>query len=123
MFPIGAGRFRAYAAYLAAAHPALSGARDADRFIEMSLTAGASPDWFRNAVCVGPLASFNAPDCWAPHPYRDGVVLIGDAAAASDPVWGSGLSLTLRDVRVLRDHLLANTDWHAAATGVRSGAR
>jgi 2-polyprenyl-6-methoxyphenol hydroxylase-like FAD-dependent oxidoreductase len=115
VFPIGAGRFRAYAAYLAAAHPTLSGVRDADRFIEMSLTAGASPDWFRDAVCVGPLASFNAPDCWAPHPYRDDVVLIGDAAAASDPVWGSGLSLTLRDARVLRDHLLANADWRAAA--------
>ena len=116
VFPIGAGRYRAYVAYLAAAHSPLSGARDADRFIEMSLAVGASPDWFRDAVCIGPLASFNAPDCWAPQPYRCGVALIGDAAAASDPVWGSGLSLTLRDVRVLRDHLLASSDWHAAAT-------
>jgi menaquinone-9 beta-reductase len=116
VFPIGNGRFRAYVAYLAAAHPALSGARDADRFIAMSLAAGASPDWFRDAVCIGPLASFNAPDCWAARPYRNGVVLIGDAAAASDPVWGSGLSLTLRDVRVLRDCLLASSDWRSAAT-------
>ena len=115
VFPIGAGRYRAYAAYLAAVHPALSGSRDADRFVDMSLAAGASPDWFRDAVCIGPLASFNAPDCWASHPYRNGVALIGDSAAASDPVWGSGLSLTLRDVRVLRDHLIASSDWNAAA--------
>jgi len=115
VFPIGAGRFRAYVAYLASAHAPLSGARDADRFLSMSLSVGASPDWFRDATIVGPLASFNAPDVWAPRPYRDGVVLIGDAAAASDPVWGSGLSLTLRDVRVLRDCLLANPDWRSQA--------
>jgi 2-polyprenyl-6-methoxyphenol hydroxylase-like FAD-dependent oxidoreductase len=49
------------------------------------------------------------------HPYRDGVVLVGDAAAASDPSWGCGLSLTLRDVRVLRDQLLMTDDWETAA--------
>jgi hypothetical protein len=38
----------------------------------------------------------------------------GDAAAASDPTWAQGLSLTLRDVRVLRDQLLMNDDWEAA---------
>jgi len=102
VFPIGGGRFRAYVAYLAAAHPSLAGARDVGRFVDMSVAVGGAADWFRGGECIGPLASFNAPDCWAPRPYRSGVVLIGDAAAASDPVWGSGLSLTLRDVRVLR---------------------
>jgi 2-polyprenyl-6-methoxyphenol hydroxylase-like FAD-dependent oxidoreductase len=43
-----------------------------------------------------------------PHPYRRGVALVGDAAAVSDPSWGQGLSMTLRDVRVLRDQLLAS---------------
>jgi len=47
------------------------------------------------------------------HPYRDGVALIGDAAASSDPTWGQGLSLTIRDARVLRDALLAHHDWNA----------
>jgi menaquinone-9 beta-reductase len=41
--------------------------------------------------------------------------IIGDAAAASDPAWGQGLSLTLRDVRVLRDSLLADEKWELAA--------
>ncbi len=29
--------------------------------------------------------------------------------------WGCRLSLTLRDIRVLRDRLLADTDWDRAA--------
>jgi 2-polyprenyl-6-methoxyphenol hydroxylase-like FAD-dependent oxidoreductase len=42
------------------------------------------------------------------------VVLIGDAAGASDPIWGQGLSLTCRDARVLTDFLRENQDWAAA---------
>lgn len=41
--------------------------------------------------------------------------MIGDAAGASDPTFGQGLSLTLRDVRVLRDALLDDDDWRRAA--------
>jgi 2-polyprenyl-6-methoxyphenol hydroxylase-like FAD-dependent oxidoreductase len=61
------------------------------------------------------LASFDVADRWVDHPYCNGVVLVGDSAAASDPSFGCGLSLTFRDVRVLRDHLVANDDWDAAA--------
>jgi 2-polyprenyl-6-methoxyphenol hydroxylase-like FAD-dependent oxidoreductase len=63
---------------------------------------------------MGPLATFDGAESWVEHPYKDGVVLLGDAAATSDPTWGQGLSLTLRDVRVLRDHLLAHADWEVA---------
>jgi 2-polyprenyl-6-methoxyphenol hydroxylase-like FAD-dependent oxidoreductase len=48
-------------------------------------------------------------------PYREGIALIGDAAATSDPTWGQGLSLALRDARVLTDFLRADDDWDAAA--------
>jgi 2-polyprenyl-6-methoxyphenol hydroxylase-like FAD-dependent oxidoreductase len=41
-------------------------------------------------------------------------VLIGDAAATSDPSWGRGLSLTVRDVRVLRDFLIRHENWDEA---------
>jgi 2-polyprenyl-6-methoxyphenol hydroxylase-like FAD-dependent oxidoreductase len=40
--------------------------------------------------------------------------LIGDAAASNDPSFGEGLSLTVRDVRVLRDQLLTHADWNKA---------
>ena len=53
-------------------------------------------------------------DSWLDHAYKDGIALIGDAAATSDPTWGQGLSLTLRDASVLRNALL---------TGARLGCR
>ncbi len=40
--------------------------------------------------------------------------MIGDAAATSDPAWGQGLALTVRDVRVLRDALLSHANWDEA---------
>jgi len=42
------------------------------------------------------------------------VVLIGDAAGASDQIWGLGLSLTCRDMRVLTSFLRESQDWAAA---------
>ena len=65
---------------------------------------------------VGPLASFNGAAYWVPQPYKQGVALIGDAAASSDPVWGEGLSLALQDVRILSDKLSADPQWSSAAT-------
>jgi 2-polyprenyl-6-methoxyphenol hydroxylase-like FAD-dependent oxidoreductase len=115
IFPIGQRRFRAYVVFPHEASRALSGAGDTARFIELSVATGASASWFEPATVIGPLASFNAPDTWVERPYRDGIALVGDAAAASDPSFGCGLSLTLRDTRVLRDRLLAMDDWAAAA--------
>jgi len=43
-----------------------------------------------------------------------GVVLIGDAAGHNDPIIGQGTSITLRDVRIVRDILRAG-DWREAA--------
>lgn len=61
------------------------------------------------------MAAFEGADSWVDYPYREGVALIGDAAASCDPSWGCGLSLTLRDVRTLRDRLLTSDDWDTAA--------
>jgi menaquinone-9 beta-reductase len=115
IFPVGQGRFRAYVVFRHDSHRPLRSAEDEAQFIELSVATGASPAWFAPGAVIGPLASFNAPDTWVERPYRDGVVLVGDAAAASDPSFGCGLSLTLRDVRVLRDRLLETEDWGAAA--------
>jgi menaquinone-9 beta-reductase len=69
---------------------------------------------FHAARVAGPLATFDGAASWVAHPYHHGVALVGDAAGAGDPSWGQGLSLTLRDVRVLRDALLESDDWDAA---------
>jgi menaquinone-9 beta-reductase len=104
-------------AYLIHPHGApyrLQNQRELTRFVEESVKV-APAEFYTGASPVGPLASFNAADTWVDHPYRDGIALIGDAAAASDPTYGQGMSLTLRDARVLRDYLAGTEDWDAAA--------
>jgi 2-polyprenyl-6-methoxyphenol hydroxylase-like FAD-dependent oxidoreductase len=117
--PLGGGRFRSYAAWFAPPgedRRHLSGRRALGELVARSVAAGAPAAWFARAEAAGPLASFEGADHWVPHPYRDGVALVGDAAAVSDPSFGSGLSLALRDARVLRDRLLAPGagDWDTA---------
>lgn len=114
LFPQRSGKVRAYLCYPTAWGEQLSADKDVRRFIDWSIEAGAPEDYFANAIPVGPLASFKSASTWVERPYRDGVALVGDAAGATDPMWGQGLSLTLRDVRVLRDHLLMEEDWDEA---------
>ena len=78
------------------------------------MRAGAGRELYSEEKARGPLATYHGADHWVEHPYKAGVALIGDAAASSDPTWGEGMSLTLRDVRVLRDALLSTDDWDTA---------
>jgi 2-polyprenyl-6-methoxyphenol hydroxylase-like FAD-dependent oxidoreductase len=114
VFPQGGGRVRNYFCFHAGSQPRLQGAGDVQKFIEACTTAGVDPAFYEGAKIAGPLATFDGAEAWVSNPYRDGVALMGDAAAASDPSWGQGVSQTLRDARVLRDHLLASQDWDAA---------
>ena len=43
-------------------------------------------------------------------------MLIGDAAGWNDPIIGQGLSITMRDMRVVSEMLKASDDWSAAAS-------
>jgi 2-polyprenyl-6-methoxyphenol hydroxylase-like FAD-dependent oxidoreductase len=114
--PLGNGRFRCYAGfYQQPGRHRLSGSKAVAEFINESVAAGMPAEWFIGAQIAGPLASFDCADTWVPHPYQEGIALLGDAAACSDPSFGCGLSLVLRDVRVLSNLLLAETDWDAAA--------
>jgi len=114
LFPQGGGRVRAYVGYHKDAGPPPAGAQDLGRFVDESCRAGVDSAWYEHVRPAGPLAMFSGADSWVEHPYRDGVALVGDAAATSDPTWGQGMSLTLRDVRLLRDALSAGDDWDAA---------
>ncbi|MGO9877666.1 MAG: FAD-dependent oxidoreductase [Acidimicrobiia bacterium] len=55
---------------------------------------------------AGPVATYPGDDTWTAAPYTNGVVLIGDAAGHNDPILGQGLSIALRDVRMVRDLIL-----------------
>ncbi len=112
--PVGRGRSRTYVAYQEGAEFRLQGNENVSRFIAEAKRADSVAAYYDGARAIGPLASFRCGDFWVDHPYKDGIALIGDAAATSDPAFGQGLSLTVRDVRVLRDHLLETDDWDAA---------
>jgi 2-polyprenyl-6-methoxyphenol hydroxylase-like FAD-dependent oxidoreductase len=114
IFPQGKGRVRGYFCYYKDARSRIQGDSAFADFVESCKRTGADPGWYAGAKAAGPLASFEGADTKVKHPYRDGVALIGDAAATSDPSWGQGLSMTVRDARVLRDKLLAHEDWDAA---------
>ena len=113
MFPQGNGRARFYFG-ARSTEPGMAGEKGMPRFIEESVKAGMPQEYFDGAKPAGPLATFSGADSWVERPYRDGVALIGDAAAQSDQTWGQGMAMTLRDVRILRDALLSSDDWDAA---------
>jgi 2-polyprenyl-6-methoxyphenol hydroxylase-like FAD-dependent oxidoreductase len=115
LIPQAGGRFRAYLTYPKTMGCRLQGESMLSQFV-LESAKGYAPlaDYLAHAKSVGPLASFDASDKWVKHPYRDGVVLVGDAAATTDPTYGQGLSFALRAARVLRDELTNNPDWDAA---------
>jgi len=55
---------------------------------------------------AGPCATYPGDDTWTDAPFADGVVLIGDAAGHNDPIVGQGLSIAMRDARIVRDLIL-----------------
>lgn len=115
LIPQAGGQFRAYFVYPKTMGYRLQGESMLSQFIRES-ARGYAPiaDYCADAKSVGPLASFDVSDNWVEHPYRDGVALVGDAAATTDPTYGQGLSFALRAARVLRDELTKSSDWDAA---------
>jgi 2-polyprenyl-6-methoxyphenol hydroxylase-like FAD-dependent oxidoreductase len=113
--PLGKQRVRTYFMSRKTADSRhLSGKTQISEFLTACRATGAPEEWFNRATVIGPLGQFNGADHWVEHPVRKGVVLVGDAASASDPCYGCGLSLTLLSIRQLRDCLLASEDWGAA---------
>src|SRR6185312_13278633 len=113
VLPIGNGLMRGYIMYPTAQIERLQGTADVPRFVDESIKSGLDSEFFAGARAVGPLASFDMTETWVEHPYRDGVALLGDAAGSSDPTFGQGLSVTLRDVRLLSENLRASDDWES----------
>jgi menaquinone-9 beta-reductase len=110
------GNFRVYLLHHMDALPKrLSGERDFPVVMNHLREIGIPVSWLERLTPHGIFATFDGAHRWITNPVRDNCVLIGDAAAASDPVWGNGLSRTLRDVRLLRNSLLETKDWSRAA--------
>lgn len=110
------GNFRVYLLHHKDALPRrLSGERDFSAVMRHFHQIGIPEPWLERLTPHGIFATFDGAHRWITNPTRGNCVLIGDAAAASDPVWGNGLSRTLRDVRLLRGRLLESGNWSKAA--------
>lgn len=69
---------------------------------------------FAAAEPAGPCAFYPMNDSWTDRPHVPGAVLVGDAAGWNDPIIGQGLSIALRDVRIVTDLLRSDPDWSDA---------
>jgi 2-polyprenyl-6-methoxyphenol hydroxylase-like FAD-dependent oxidoreductase len=114
LFPQGNGYARAYLFEPGASPSRFLGKDGFARFMEALVRAGVPPAALTTARAAGPLAAFAADDSWIRHPASNCIALVGDAAGISDPTWGMGTSLILRDARVLSELLTSRTDWRAA---------
>jgi menaquinone-9 beta-reductase len=115
LVPQAEDRFRAYLGYPTDGSFTLQGPDKLGPFLAESQKVGPMfGDVYARVNALGPLAAFDAGYTWVDHPYRDGVALIGEAAGTSDPTFGQGMSLTLRDARVLRDALFGHSDCNQA---------
>jgi 2-polyprenyl-6-methoxyphenol hydroxylase-like FAD-dependent oxidoreductase len=113
--PLGNQRARMYFVYVSAlGDRKLSGKDKVPAFLEACRATSAPGRWFDGVDVIGPLAEFEGADQSVPSPSKRGLALIGDAAAATDPSWGCGLSKTMVDVDTLATCLAESDDWDEA---------
>jgi 2-polyprenyl-6-methoxyphenol hydroxylase-like FAD-dependent oxidoreductase len=107
MFHQGGSRARVYLCPGLAGQHRFSGRQGTKRFL--AACAISCYPWGQQVAAgtpAGPVATYPGDDTWTAAPYADGVVLIGDAAGHNDPIIGQGLSIALRDARMVRDLVL-----------------
>ena len=107
VFHQGVGRARVYLCPGLSGQHRFSGPNGTQKFLgACALSCYPWSDNVASATPVGPCATYPGDDTWTATPYTEGVVLIGDAAGHNDPIVGQGLSIALRDARMVRDIVL-----------------
>jgi menaquinone-9 beta-reductase len=107
MFHQGGGRARLYICSGLSGQHRFAGRDSTQRFLDAW-----NPRCYQFSANVGkglpagPCATYPGDDTWTATPFADGVVLLGDAAGHHDPILGQGLSIALRDARIVRDLIL-----------------
>lgn len=111
-FPQGGGLVRLYLGYSYERKDFLAGEGAEQRFLDaFRLRSVPGSDALANATPISECHSYPNHDTWTDEPFVEGLVLIGDAAGHNDPILGQGLSITLRDVRIVAEALQACDDW------------
>ncbi len=107
VFPQTGSRVRLYACYGLDGHQRFTGpGREQNLLAAFHLRCLPLGDAISQGTPIGPFHSVSNEDHWVDDPVTPGVVLLGDAAGYNDPITGQGLSIALRDVRILRDLIL-----------------
>lgn len=117
-FPQGGGRVRLYLGFGFERRRWLAGDDGPQRFVESFDTfhAVAGREALAGATPVSPCAVYANEATWLDDPVGvEGVVFVGDAAGWDDPITGQGLSISLRDVRVVTELLLGCATWDRAS--------
>lgn len=115
VYPQGDGHGRVYVFIPGAAAEDFHGAEGFERLVELAIESGVPAEVVGNAKQEGPLAAFEASDAWIRTPYRDGLAVVGDAAGVSDPTWGMGIALALKDASTLARTISESGDPQFAA--------
>jgi 2-polyprenyl-6-methoxyphenol hydroxylase-like FAD-dependent oxidoreductase len=108
ILPQGGDRLRLYLCYDFADKSAYAGAQRRQKLIDTFAGLACLPQasMFAASRPIGPFNSFSNEDHWIDDPTAPGVVLAGDAAGHNDPIIGQGLSIALRDARLLSEIIL-----------------
>ena len=115
-FPQGHGRVRLYLGFALDRPRFLAGREGPQRFIDAFALDCLPFDTLHRAQPVSPCATYPNESSWVEDPVTvPGVALVADAAGWDDPITGQGLSISLRDTRVLGELLRASDDWSPAA--------
>ena len=116
VFPQSPSRARLYICYGLEQKRRFAGADAQARFLDaFRLKTLPGSEFIVKGTPAGPCPSYGNEDTWTEVPFAPGVVLVGDAAGHNDPIIGQGLSITYRDVRMVRDLMLENREWTPAA--------
>jgi 2-polyprenyl-6-methoxyphenol hydroxylase-like FAD-dependent oxidoreductase len=116
VFPRAGARARLYLLHDAAQKGRFAGPDRQARFLEaFQFRCIPNSEMFGRATPSDVCAFYPMNDAWTGCPVVPGAALIGDAAGWTDPVIGQGLSIALRDARMVWDVLRAGTEWTPAA--------
>jgi 2-polyprenyl-6-methoxyphenol hydroxylase-like FAD-dependent oxidoreductase len=112
IFPQGQGRVRLYATHGLDQRNRFAGEGATERFLQAfdrpSIPHGGS---LSQAQPAGPCHGYPNNDVWIDNPVAPGIVLIGDAAGHNDPTGGQGISIALKDARLVCEALNTTKAW------------
>ncbi|MHA6629447.1 FAD-dependent oxidoreductase [Pseudonocardia sichuanensis] len=116
VFPRAGGRVRLYFVHDIAQRGRFAGPdREAAFLAAYGLRCIPGSSVIQAATPAGPCIFYPMNDSWTDRVSAPGVVLVGDAAGWNDPVIGQGLSIALRDARIVADILRTGPDWSERA--------